>query len=420
MTDLSPSDTIRDRDWRFFAFAFVILMVACIILPRAVTFLPPASGLIFFVYYHRKTGHWPAVDRNLTLFLGALLVMAALSALWAPDFTFSLMRAVKTTAIFAAGLIAYGFARLMRPFFGSDRLALLLPILCGFAGFVLASEYLFDFPIARKILGVRGETPASITNGFLLNRSTVYLVILSLPVLFLLRLSTLSRPLKYAAALFLFGGVAAVLAVTQSQTSQIAVIIALAAWLYPVRYALARQILMGALVITVIASPFLIGPASKAFFAHGLDRNTDSIVYRASVPHRLEVWRFFSDEIVKSPWVGHGIESARFLRSDTRMHYMATDRVMHPHNAVLQLWLEFGVIGSIWAIAFIIFLLRRFENLAPLPRRYAYTVFITLTGVLSMGYGLWQPWQLATLMAITSFSVMAARMYPERAASLPG
>ncbi len=93
------------------------------------------------------------------------------------------------------------------------------------------------------------------------------------------------------------------------------------------------------------------------------------------------------------------------------MPNMGTDHVIHPHNLVLQFWIEFGIVGAIFAAAFLLFLLRRIEGQAPLMQRYYITLLIVMLGMLSMGYGLWQAWQLGMITAITALSVMAAKIF---------
>jgi len=136
----------------------------------------------------------------------------------------------------------------------------------------------------------------------------------------------------------------------------------------------------------------------------------DKFLRRASVPHRLEVWNFAAEKTGERPLFGWGVDSMRFLKSDHVMENMGTDTVLHPHNAVLQIWLEFGAFGIAIAMAFVVFIFRRIGAMKPLEQRYATLLFVVLLSILSTGYGLWQAWLLGMLNAITAMNVMAVRL----------
>ena len=104
------------------------------------------------------------------------------------------------------------------------------------------------------------------------------------------------------------------------------------------------------------------------------------------------------------------MDSMRFMKADHIMKYMKTDTVLHPHNAVLQIWLEFGAAGIIAAMAFVAFLFRRIETLPALQQKYYMLLFVVMLSILSTGYGLWQAWLIGMLNAITAMSVMAVRI----------
>ena len=93
---------------------------------------------------------------------------------------------------------------------------------------------------------------------------------------------------------------------------------------------------------------------------------------------------------------------------------MNTDNVLHPHNAILQVWVEFGVMGALLASALVVFLFLRLDRLSPCLQRYYTALLIVMLGMLSMGYGLWQAWQLGMLFSIPAFSMMVTRLYPEK------
>ena len=56
---------------------------------------------------------------------------------------------------------------------------------------------------------------------------------------------------------------------------------------------------------------------------------------------RFEIWQFALDKFVDNPWMGIGIKGFRHL--DITGYQLASN--MHPHNAILELLVETGVVG---------------------------------------------------------------------------
>ncbi len=67
--------------------------------------------------------------------------------------------------------------------------------------------------------------------------------------------------------------------------------------------------------------------------------------------HRLGIWRHVAGKALERPWRGHGFDASRYFgrAGDTfkavKGHSRLSALPLHPHNAVLQLWLELGIIG---------------------------------------------------------------------------
>ena len=71
----------------------------------------------------------------------------------------------------------------------------------------------------------------------------------------------------------------------------------------------------------------------------------------SKIIHRRVIWSFSKQKILERPLFGHGIFSSR----DIGDQYKILDNVnqilpaipLHPHNNILQIWLELGVVGII-------------------------------------------------------------------------
>tara|TARA_R110000868_G_scaffold411733_1_gene708235 strand:+ start:65779 stop:67053 length:1275 start_codon:yes stop_codon:yes gene_type:complete len=70
---------------------------------------------------------------------------------------------------------------------------------------------------------------------------------------------------------------------------------------------------------------------------------------------RIEIWKFALDKFTEAPWMGIGVKGFRHL-DFTGYEVTST---MHPHNAILELMVETGIIGTILAITFACLLMYR-------------------------------------------------------------
>jgi O-antigen ligase len=108
--------------------------------------------------------------------------------------------------------------------------------------------------------------------------------------------------------------------------------------------------------------------------------------------HRVVIWDFVTDKAQQRPLLGWGMASSRhipdgqeFFRPDKR--YLP----LHPHNSMLQLWLELGLVGVLlflWGI----------YGLGKLVCRNVYgcCLLISYLVIGLSGFGIWQSWWLAS------------------------
>jgi O-antigen ligase len=201
------------------------------------------------------------------------------------------------------------------------------------------------------------------------------------------------------------------LAFTVSQAAQLAIIVGAIAFavspFFPGRHR-AGWIGAGTILIAGLwASPFV----TPYMFKHaGLFRASELLV-ESSASQRLEIWDFIGRKIQEAPFLGQGMYATRFIEDfETAQIYYYSSTLMHPHNAALQLWLEFGVLGAIAgtaAIALFLWTCYRTEN-QPAQRLYL-TVFCMLFLVALLGWGMWQAWWLGTVFAVSGMTILAGR-----------
>ncbi len=135
-----------------------------------------------------------------------------------------------------------------------------------------------------------------------------------------------------------------------------------------------------------------------------------------SAAHRIVIWHTTAEHIAEKPVLGHGFDASRALYTEKdRVFYRYADEIvgkpwmgffepipLHPHNAVLQVWLEFGAVGAL-ALAGVLLsvlwsLARTVEDRA--DRALMLGLFTTGLAIASLSYGIWQAWWLCALLLL--------------------
>jgi O-antigen ligase len=126
-----------------------------------------------------------------------------------------------------------------------------------------------------------------------------------------------------------------------------------------------------------------------------------------SIAHRLEIWHFVAESIAERPLAGWGLNSSRDLPGGIDEVVPGARKLpLHPHNAMLQWWLELGAIGAALATALVLVAAWGAIRLDDVTHRAsAAALAATCSGlvVALVGYGIWQAWWLAALWLAAGF-----------------
>ena len=126
----------------------------------------------------------------------------------------------------------------------------------------------------------------------------------------------------------------------------------------------------------------------------------------SSLVHRLLIWEFVAKEVKKNIILGKGIGTSRLIGQN---HILIVPQAepdirgaipLHPHNNVLQIWLELGAIGAILYAVLWIFILKLGNSLRKksfILGTGACTSIISLFLVSNVSFGVFQAWWMATM-----------------------
>ena len=83
---------------------------------------------------------------------------------------------------------------------------------------------------------------------------------------------------------------------------------------------------------------------------------------------------------------------------------------LHPHNLVLQVWLELGVLGAVILAALLMTVVRliNHEITDRLDLAVGYGTLVSSLVVAGIGFGAWQNWWLSSLFFVGGFYVVAS------------
>ncbi len=342
-----------------------------------------------------------------------LLVWMLVSATWSLDSLASVEVTWRVAALFLSGtLLVTSFAQL--PLEQLQRPLIAVALGLSGAAAVVVVDLKLGGHLARYLYAPRldGVDPAL---GY--GRAATLHAILFAPVLIgLLRLRfrglAVGFALLAAAAIMESSSLSAKTALTAS------LLVLVVVWLLPQLRWLGPGVFGFAVIALPLLFPLPLGVEATCWLADN----------KASAAHRLEIWSFVAEHIRQRPVAGWGLDAARRLPGGTTPvvihHCDDADRPdgialsnqalpLHPHNAVLQVWLELGGVGVALGFGPIIFgIWRALRNPAWRTKPAQAAIAATTAAAVAVGlvsFGVWQEWFLSGLFIAVAFMVICVR-----------
>ena len=120
--------------------------------------------------------------------------------------------------------------------------------------------------------------------------------------------------------------------------------------------------------------------------------------------HRRVIWSFSKEKILEKPFLGHGIFSSKSIGDQYKIinhkNKMSSAIPLHPHNSILQLWLELGVIGIILFYILLYKFISKIYEIKKINSQYAAFSLASLFQIFFIGqfsYGFWQTWWISVI-----------------------
>lgn len=365
--------------------------------PQGLAAVMVGITLMILTAYAIQERNWALFDRRHLTVWAIVSALVCLRGLLSPDPLYSVAFPLRASLTALQGLILYSAFRLMTP--AECRLAtkvLLVGLGLGIALLALQvanetwlspgySDFAIPFigTIKKQIVIVACLLPAGLYALFTLKDR---------------RVAALSAAIGLALFTYVLiawdtetGGFAAAAALGA----------ALGAFLFGRWFVKGVGLLQGLLIL---AAPFIV----LAIYDLPVVQN---IHWRsANADMRIEIWAAVSDYALKSPIFGNGIETAKFVR-DWSVEFVDYPKlkVWHPHNATLQVWFEFGLVGALSLAA--AWIATCFAT-ARLDRPTMISVYAGLMAIffaVHAEFSIWSSWRLSLIVLIVLLPLCVAK-----------
>jgi O-antigen ligase len=316
---------------------------------------------------------------------GAFLGWSLLSALWSPFPALSLDALGEFALPILFGVVlAYALPeRLKGQAFwllaGSICLAQLLMLLDMRSGLEL-----------RQALGMRFDR-------YIFNRPSLT-VLLLMPAVFAWLMRRTDGGVFLASCL----GLLMALAVANSDSGAGALglafggVVLIGGWFAP---RLVTRLAAGGIVLSLALAPFF-GPGANALFSDSVHKAFSANHSRA----RVDIWTGFDLAIRHNPIIGTGFGVSPRM-GETEAAAMVSEplrtllAVGHPHNALIQIWVELGLVGAALAGIVVLLTLYRIHLMARFQTALSLSLIAAIYAVIMVGHGAWQGWWAAAIAA---------------------
>ena len=232
-------------------------------------------------------------------------------------------------------------------------------------------------------------------------------------LIFLGGFANLIKKKQYYIAPILFAITAYTLCNMENQSSAITIFLSLAvfAFVYLFGKRAIKTIALGA-IIACIAIPITFKNMDYAKMYENIPKIPNS-----ASETRLFIWHFVATKASEKPLLGWGFNASRDIpvKESDFMQDGRHPLPLHPHNGLLQMWLELGLVGIILYACFLLSLLKRIGeiktntsncltkingNLNSYNKNTDMALFSGLMAAYftigQTGFGIWQNWWLAS------------------------
>lgn len=410
---LKSSNTIG----RFFAGIALILPIIGFFAPKAITLLAIFASLAGFIIFKIQNRNINLLGRPFIILFFLIALWALITSFWAPNIISASIGSIK---LLANLLVGATFFSLLNSVNLIERKLILRSLALGFfiiLGLIII-EVLFENPINIFLKNVNTHHLKTegifLIGAFWLHSPTVVLsLIIWVLCCYALDKTSIKAGSKKSTYTIIVGFL--LILITASLigyiTGIVAILIGLIGWLGVFVFRKKALIALGILItINTFALPFLINE-TKDFEI----KITNNIPLPNSAVHRIKIWEFVAKKISERPLLGWGMNSSKHFSDGKNMVYTVSGEYLgealplHPHNTILQIWVELGLPGILvfLCLGYYFFKITYQSSKPDLVKAIILGQFLTFFIFSSLSFGLWQAWWLCLFWFSISFMKLA-------------
>ena len=384
-----------------FCLLSALVPILAVDVPRGLAFAPSIIGLVFYILYFLVFSAKPQFAKKALWLVLTVLGLSALSLTWAQDFDVSSEKVMKLSLLLPLQLLVISLAV-------SLKKETLDPYIHYFSYGIVITSLLLSFELLSGGLlfnAIRNVPLDTAVPPAEFNRASILLSLYSFIALTFLKARIKHRFYYLIILIPLFTA----LCLAESQSAQLSLVIgSIFLFFFPYRSKVAWQALKSIILISMISAVFVTTYVYQNFAS---DIQQAPMFAQAYAGHRLEIWDFVSRYALQQPLQGFGIEVTRSITDfDSARMFNNGNLVLHPHNFALQIWIEFGLLGILIAMAFIYKMLSMIQNNFTIQQQKILlpTAMAALTPA-AFAFGMWQGWWIAVLFHLAAMSLIATK-----------
>ncbi len=390
----------KNQIFMFLAFMpFLLAPLLVVEVPRALTYLPLLT--VFFAAFTVKKKNLKEDIKNfrypLFILIGFFLFISTHTFLIAQhDDAYDRLNKLLLLFLGGALLLILSKKLVYKDF---QKLINWLLLICAFSSLLVFIEILSGGVLYSFLRQSSDKSPYVIT---VFNRSAVTITLFALTAFFLIEHKRIAH---YSALILLLP----MLIVTSSQSAQLAYVFAILFYVvFPFKYKWAWIFVVFAIALASLSKPFIV-----PYLYNDMPAFIDKIdlLRQACAGPRMEIWDYISRKVYESPLWGHGLEFTKTYNDfDTQARYFANTAVMHPHSYILQIWIEFGVLGILLALAVLgVFISFIFRHMVGKEQKTALTMLLGFLLVSLVSHGMWQSWWVSLAFMLSSLIIISVK-----------
>lgn len=359
----------------------------------------------FFTFIFTKENP-PAYPKSLNLSVLALTVWAVASLIWtiSSDLSWSVAYSIPITML--GGLLIITSIKTLN---ATNRAIINQSIIGGFlfGGSLILVEITTDFSVSKvvhilKTGGIWNLANYSGMRSFVINNGVSLIEMFLWPALMILCTQN-----RYKLAFL--GFVATIFIITKSVNFAATVAVGVGSISFLIAFyapRIAYKFAAIGVTLAILGIPFTMTALPDA---RTIGKHLPELAY--SVYPRLVIWQYASNLVMEKPLVGHGIRTSRDLsKTDTKIKFLYRDKgkihsgnteniPLHPHNGLIQIWLELGAGGALLGLILVLCILWNISKCCStkIGKALAFAALASSLCLISVSYGLWQSWWLASL-----------------------